>query len=140
MKLNIFFIIIVILFTACTQKEVKKETVKPAAKETKEEKKETTVIKESFNAGWTGNDTYTVKIVASDIEVARNKARNQILQDIVKVRMRNESRYTDITKISKEFEIPLKTGQVISQKKVDAGVEIYFQIKDEGLKAKFEKK
>ena len=140
MKLNIFFVIIMFLFTACMQKEVQKETIKPEAKQTKEVKKEALVKQESFNPGWTGNDIYIVKTVAENLETAKNKARNQILQDIVKVRMRSESRYTDITKISKEFEKPLKNGQVISEKKVDAGVEIYFQIKDEGLKAKFEKK
>jgi len=54
--------------------------------------------------------------------------------------MISESRYTDITKISKEFEKPLKEGRIISDQKIDKGVEIYFQIKDKGLKAKFEKK
>jgi uncharacterized protein (DUF342 family) len=141
MKLNIFFVIIIFtLFTSCTQKEVKKETVKPDTKETKEVKKESAVKKETVSSGWNGNDTYTVKASAENLDKAKSKAKNQILQDIVKVRMRSDSRYTDITKISKEFEKPLKEGRVISEQKINSGVEIYFQIKDEGLREKFEKK
>jgi uncharacterized protein (DUF342 family) len=56
------------------------------------------------------------------------------------VRVLNGSRYTDITKISAEFDKPLKEGKVISEKKVSNGVEIYFQIRDENLKEKFERK
>ena len=140
MKLNLFLIIFIVLFTACVQKDVKQETIKPEIKKTKEVKKEDTVKKEIFNPGWSGDDTYTVKVVGENLDKAKNKAKNQILQDIVKVRMISESRYTDITKISKEFEKPLKEGRIISEQKIDKGVEIYFQIKDKGLKAKFEKK
>ena len=134
MKLKIFFMIIILVSTGCAQKEIKeakKETAKPAVIEVK---------KEQFTPGWTGNDTYTVKASAENLEKAKDKAKHQILQDIVKVRMKNDSRYTDITKIVKEFEKPLKEGRVISEEKTEKGIDIYFQIKDEGLKEKFEKK
>ena len=75
-----------------------------------------------------------------DMDKAKDAAKHKILQDIVKVRVLNESRYTDITKISAEFDKPLKEGKVISQKQVDNGVIIYYQIRDTGLKEKFEKK
>ncbi len=104
----------------------------------KEELKPVTEVKPS--TGWIDMDTYTVIVTASDFDEACSNAKHQILQDIVKVRMLNESRYTDITKISAEFEKPLKEGKVISEKKIDGGIEIYYQIKEAGLKKKFEKK
>lgn len=134
MKLNICIIIAIFLFAGCAPKGVIKDPITP---ETKIENK--TKI-EDVSVGWSDLDTYTVKVVSESLEIGKVKAKHQILQDIVKVRMLNESRFTDITKINSEFEKPLKNGKVISEKKVADGVEIYFQIKDEGLKQKFEKK
>jgi len=125
----VFFIFLV----GCTGKETIKEpdntvndnkiieTVKPAT-------------------GWTDRDTYTVSVIAEDIDKAKQAAKHKILQDIVKVRMINESRYTDITKISAEFDKPLKEGKILSQRNTAKGIEIFFQIKDSGLREKFEKK
>lgn len=134
MKLNVFILIFIILITGCTKQEMVKDPVKT------EPKAENTIKTEQISTGWSDADTYTVKVVADSVDRGKEKARHQILQDIVKVRMLNESRFTDITKINAEFEKPLKNGKVISEKKAENGVEIYFQIKDEGLKQKFEKK
>jgi hypothetical protein len=79
-------------------------------------------------------------VVSENLEKAKEKARHKILQDIVKVRMMNESRFTDISKINSEFDKPMKNGKVISEKRVANGIEIYYQIQDNGLKEKFEKK
>jgi uncharacterized protein (DUF342 family) len=128
MKLNVFILIFIILTTGCTKQEMVKDPVKTEPKT------------ELVSTGWNDADTYTVKVVSESVDRGKEKAKHQILQDIVKVRMLNESRFTDITKINAEFEKPLKNGKVISEKKVENGVEIYFQIKDEGLKQKFEKK
>ena len=134
MKLNVFILIFLILTTGCTKQEIIKDPVKT------EPKAENTIKTEQVSTGWSDADTYTVKVAAESVDRGKEKAKHQILQDIVKVRMLNESRFTDITKINAEFEKPLKNGRVISEKKIENGVEIYFQIKDEGLKQKFEKK
>jgi len=134
MKLNIFLLIFILLISGCAQKEIKKDSVKSEPKIEKE------VPKEVASIGWSNADTYTVKVIAESVDKGKEKAKHQILQDIVKVRMLNESRFTDITKINAEFDQPLRNGKVISEKKVENGVEIYFQINDEGLKQKFEKK
>ncbi len=134
MKFNIFIVLILIISIGCVKKEIKNETIKT------DNKVENTKINETMSLGWSDLDTYTVKVVSESLEKGKEKAKHQILQDIVKVRMMNESRFTDITKINAEFEKPLKNGRVISEKKVENGVEVYFQIKDEGLKQKFEKK
>ena len=134
MKLNVFILIFLILTTGCTKQEMIKDPVKT------EPKAENTIKTEQVSTGWSDADTYTVKVAAESVDRGKEKAKHQILQDIVKVRMLNESRFTDITKINAEFEKPLKNGRVISEKKIENGVEIYFQIKDEGLKQKFEKK
>jgi len=134
MKLNVFILIFIILTTGCTRQEVIKDPVKT------EPKAENTIKTEQVSIGWSDADTYTVKVVSESVDKGKEKAKHQILQDIVKVRMLNESRFTDITKINAEFEKPLKNGKVISEKKMENGVEIYFQINDEGLKQKFEKK
>lgn len=133
MKLNLFLIIFILLLTSCAQKEIKKDIIKP-------EPEKKTIISNEISVGWSDKDTYTVKVSAENLEKAKEKAKHKILQDIVKVRMFNESRFTDITKINSEFEEPLKNGKIISEKKVDNSVEIYYQIQDEGLKQKFEKK
>lgn len=134
MKLRVFIIIFILSLTCCAEKDLVKDQVK------KETGTETVSKSESVNTGWSDTDTYTVKVIAENVERGKEKARHQILQDIVKIRMLNESRFTDITKINAEFDKPLKEGRVISEKKTEAGVEIYFQIKDEGLKMKFEKR
>ena len=134
MKLNIFLIIFILSITSCAQKELKKETI------IKEPVKETVVVSENVSVGWSDKDTYTVMVVSENLEKAKEKARHKILQDIVKVRMMNESRFTDISKINSEFDKPMKNGKVISEKRVENGIEIYYQIQDDGLKEKFEKK
>ncbi len=90
--------------------------------------------------GWSDPDTYTVKVTGPTLENAKEKARHKILKNIVNVRVLNGSRYTDITKIVNEFDIPLKGGKVIQKRGVPEGVEIYFRIRDKGLKNKFERK
>ena len=132
-RINFFFLIFLLLVPGCTSTNNVKETVKS---ETKVEDK--TINK--VEIGWADPDTYTVKVISENIEKAKEKAKHQILQDIVKVRMVNESRFTDITKINAEFEQPLKNGKIINERKVGNELEIYFQIKDDGLKQKFEKK
>ncbi len=142
MKLNLFLIFFIIFLAGCAQKEIKKEIT------ILEPEKETIVIKEQtvekpaeqIAVGWSDKDTYTVKVTAENLEKAKEKAKHKILQDIVKIRMFNESRFTDITKINSEFENPIKNGKILSEKKVENNVEIYYQITDEGLKQKFEKK
>jgi len=120
--------------SGCAKKEIKKDISKP------EPKIESTTEKEQISTGWADQDTYTVVVVAENVDKGREKAKHQILQDIVKVRMMNGSMFTDITKINNEFKKPLDNGKVISEKKVEKGIEIYYQIKDEGLKQKFEKR
>lgn len=134
MKFNILLLAFVVLFSGCAKKEIKEEIIKP------ETKVENPKVEEQIATGWSDQDTYTVMVISESVEKGKEKARHQILQDIVKVRMMNGSVFTDITKINNEFEKPLKNGKVISEKKVTNGVEIYYQIKDEGLKKKFEKK
>ncbi|PKL18414.1 MAG: hypothetical protein CVV49_06010 [Spirochaetae bacterium HGW-Spirochaetae-5] len=134
MKLYFFLIIFILSITSCSQKELKKETI------IKEPVKETVVNSENVSVGWSDKDTYTVMVVSDNLEKAKEKARHKIIQDIVKVRMMNESRFTDISKINSEFDKPMKNGKVISEKRVENGIEIYYQIQDVGLKEKFEKK
>ncbi len=134
MKLNLFLVIFIVSLTCCAQKELKKEIL------SNEPIKKTNNVTEDISVGWSDKDTYTVKVVSENLEKAKEKARHKILQDIVKVRMMNESRFTDITKINSEFDKPLKNGKVISESKVESGIEIYYQIQDDGLKEKFEKK
>ena len=94
----------------------------------------------SVQTGWNDDDTYTVKITGANEEVAIDRAKHQILKDIVDVRMRNNSRYTDIEKIREEFSIPLQNGQIINKSKIPEGfLQIYFQIHDKDLKKKFQR-
>jgi hypothetical protein len=90
--------------------------------------------------GWVDEDTYTVTAVADTVEKAVERAKFQVLKDIVDVRVRDKSKYTDIEKIQGEFYLPLKNGTVISKKNVPGGVKIYFQIKEKGLREKFQRK
>lgn len=127
------FIIICLLFTSCVSDRtiVKEEKIVPA---------KNIILETDISPGWSDQNTYTVKVLSKDIDTAIEAARHKILQDIVRVRMLNDSRFTDISKISNEFEKPLKNGRIISQKSLSAGLEVYYQITDEGLKKKFEKK
>lgn len=93
----------------------------------------------SIQTGWTDEDTYTVKVTGANEEIAVDRAKHQILKDIVDVRMRNNSRYTDIEKIREEFSIPLENGKIINKSTLPDGLQIYFQIHDKGLKKKFQR-
>ena len=93
----------------------------------------------SVQTGWIDEDTYMVKVIADNEETAIAMAKHQILKDIVDVRMRNNSRYTDIEKIRDEFAIPLQNGIIIKKTALTQGLEIYFQIRDKGLKLKFQR-
>jgi len=136
------FIIILLLFIGCSsEKQIKENniTVEPV-KETVNEPVKETVIEPEVKLGWADEDTYTVKIISKDLDSAIDSARHKILQDIVRVRMLNDSRFTDISKISSEFDQPLKQGKIIQSQQVSGGLEIYYQIRDQGLKKKFERK
>ncbi len=91
-------------------------------------------------AGWADEDTYTVRVTERDEERAVDKAKHQILKDIVDVRVRNNSRYTDIQMIQEEFNAPLSNGVIISSRAVPEGLAIYFQIREQGLKKKFQRR
>lgn len=90
--------------------------------------------------GWADEDTYTVKVEAGDEYEAIEKARHKILKDIVNVRVYNQSKYTDISKISVEFKKPLEEGKVIKRMQAPGSIIIHYQIVDKGLKKKFERK
>lgn len=90
--------------------------------------------------GWNDEDTYTVIVTDKNEQSAIDSAKHQILKDIVDVRVRNNSRYTDIIMIQEEFRIPLAEGKIISRRNVPEGIQIYFQIREKGLKHKFERK
>ncbi|MDM7988257.1 MAG: hypothetical protein QUS13_13085 [Smithella sp.] len=90
--------------------------------------------------GWNNEDTYTVTVTDKNLDSAVEAAKHRILKDIVDVRVRNNSRYTDIIMIKEEFRIPLNEGIIISQQNVPEGIQIFFQIRDKGLKHKFERK
>ncbi len=128
------FIIILLLFIGCSsEKQIIQNNM--TAEPVKEPVKEPEV-----KLGWADEDTYTVKIISKDLDSAIDSARHKILQDIVRVRMLNDSRFTDISKISGEFDQPLKQGKIIQSQEVSGGLEIYYQIRDQGLKKKFERK
>jgi len=89
--------------------------------------------------GWTDDDTYTVTVNDVTEKKAVEQAKYQILKDIVNVRVKNNSRYTDIIKIREEFEIPLQNGKIINKRDIPGGIQIYFQIRDTGLRQKFQR-
>ena len=93
-----------------------------------------------IETGWTDNDTYTVVASANNINQAKANARKRILMDIVRARMMKQSRYTDITKINVEFETLFRKGEIIKQKEINEGIEIYYQIREKDLKFKFGRK
>jgi len=128
---NLFFLLCVLVIFSCGSEQKKPDASKPVT-----EKKAV----ENIKTGWADEDTYTVKVIAKNESIAKEKADNKILKDIINVRMMNQSKYTDITKIQEEFKDPLKNGTIISSKNVAEGIEIYYQIKDKDLKKKFERK
>lgn len=133
--MKIFIIILCFFFAACTtEKNVINDKPYPVNKD------QIKTVEPDISLGWSDEDTYTVRVVSNDLDSAIDAARHKILHDIVKVRMINESRFTDISKISEEFEKPLKGGLILNQRPVTGGVEIYYQITDTGLKKKFQRK
>ncbi len=115
--------------------EKKEVTVK------EEQKKEPEPVKSvEVKTGWEDPDTYTVRVSGPDENRAIKNARHQILKDIVSVRLRNQSPFTDISKIQEEFEIPLKQGEIIRKNEISEGIEIFYRIRDKDLKKKFERK
>ena len=131
--MKIFIIILLLVIGCSSEKQIIKNDI-PAEKIEKIEKEP------DVKLGWADEDTYNVKVVSGNLDSAIDSAKHKILQDIVRVRMLNDSRFTDISKISNEFEYPLRNGKVISQKQGAQGLEIYYQIRDQGLKKKFERK
>ncbi len=99
-----------------------------------------TQTSKAIETGFNDDDTYTVSVEDATAKQAIEKAKYQILKDIVDVRVKNDSRYTDIIKIQGEFEIPLRNGKVIKEKDTARGVQIYFQIRENGLRQKFQRK
>lgn len=89
--------------------------------------------------GWNDDDTYTVRVTDKNEDTAVYAAKHKILKDIVDVKVRNNSRYTDIIKIREEFDAPLKNGKIIKQLPEADGLTIFFQIRDKGLKKKFQR-
>lgn len=89
--------------------------------------------------GWIDEDTYTVQVADKSEDDAVKAAKHKILKDIVDVRVRNNSRYTDIIKIRDEFDIPFKNGRIIKQLSAANGLTIFYQIRDKGLKKKFQR-
>jgi len=94
----------------------------------------------TVSTGWQDRDTYTVLVTAENEKAAIDRARHRILKDIVRVRIRNGSRYTEITGIQSEFEGPLKRGKVVKREQGDEGIRIYYRIRDKDLRSKFERK
>lgn len=96
-------------------------------------------INNSVQTGWIDEDTYIVIVTGANEETAISRAKHQILKDIVDVRMRNNSRYTDIEMIREEFIVPLQNGIVLKKNVIPDGLQIYYQIRDKGLKMKFQR-
>ena len=96
-------------------------------------------INNSIQTGWIDEDTYIVIVTGINEESAISRAKHQILKDIVDVRMRNNSRYTDIEMIREEFIVPLQNGIVLKKNVIPDGLQIHYQIRDKGLKMKFQR-
>jgi len=127
-----FLILVAISLFACSTVE------KKADKPKKEIKKQETVKK--MDTGWINPDTYIVKSEGQNEREAVSAAQKQILKKIVKLRFKKYGIYYQISKIQLEFEDPLKTGEIIYQKKVGDKLIIYYRIKGKNLRKKFEKK
>jgi hypothetical protein len=87
--------------------------------------------------GWIDDDTYMVTATGANERQAVDNARHQILKDIVEVRVRNKSRYTDIIIIREEFEAPLQNGEIVDRRAASEGIRIIFQIREKDLRKKF---
>jgi len=136
-----FYVCLIVLFVlSCSTSPVPVKETTPAETPVPagEIKKEHVVP--SIKTGWADEDSYTVVVVAENVERARDAAKHRILKDIVTVRVSNGSRYTDIAGIQDEFRKPFEGGRILSERRVSDGVEIYYQINDKGLKKKFERK
>lgn len=92
-----------------------------------------------ITTGWSDDDTYTVQATEKNENDAIKSAHHTILKDIVNVRVRNNSRYTDIVKIRDEFDIPLRNGTIIKRLQNTDELTIYYQIRDKDLKKKFQR-
>lgn len=90
-----------------------------------------------IGTGWIDNDTYTVSASGANERQAVDNARHQILKDIVEVRVKNKSRYTDIIMIKEEFEVPLQNGIIVDSTATPEGIRITFRIRDKDLRKKF---
>lgn len=90
--------------------------------------------------GWNDEDTYSVVVQCENELIAIDKAKHIILKNIVDVRLKNQSPYTDISKIKLEFDFPLKSGKIISREKINGEIYFVFQIYGKGLKNKFGRK
>lgn len=128
------FAVILFVFFACSGNEmtISKDPLKNISNETQ-------IDGIQINTGWNDNNTYIVQALGENISKAKQKARFQILKDIINVRVRKNSAYTDIEKVSNEFDTLFKNASIIKQIERADGVEIYYQIKEPGLKFKFEK-
>ncbi len=91
------------------------------------------------STGWIDNDTYMVRVSGDTEQKAVENAKHRILKDIVDVRIRNKSRYTDIVKIKEEFDLPLRRGSITKKIMIPGGIDIIFQIRDTNLRNKFMK-
>ncbi len=118
-----------------------KKTAQPVIErkvETKPANKST--AKKEIKTGWEDPDTYTVMVVDESEEKAVNKAKIQILKDIINVRFKLYGKYSKIAVIKDEFDKPLKNGEVVSRRDVEGGLEIYFSVRYKNLKKMVEKK
>lgn len=102
--------------------------------------KKSTIEQPTVSIGWNDDDTYTVVVDGETESRAIDRAKHKILKDIVEVRLKNQSPYTDITKIQIEFDIPLRNGKVIFKEPSGNSYKIAYQIHEKGLKKKFERK
>jgi len=128
-------IILLLAFLSCSSND--KTTIQKSDREIK--KPSSVDDGSSLKIGWEDPDTYIVTATGSNEAAAVNNAKHKILKDIVNIRVRKGSVYTDIAKIETEFENPLKNGKVLEKINADGGIKIYYQIRDKGLKNKFER-
>ena len=127
MKFATFFFKSLVIFSLCHFFACSSTEIKSDVKESKISTEETAPIDTTPVAGWSDKDTYTVAVTGSDVDSAKIAAKHKILQDIVKVRVLNGSRYTDITKISAEFDKPLKKVRLYLKRKLAMGLRFIFR-------------
>lgn len=126
--IKIIVIISLILTISCSEKKNNVRTSEPVVK------------KKTITTGWENNNIYIVKVTSTSVDSAIDMAKHKILKDVVKVRILNESRFTDIKLISSEFDPILKNGKVIKKEEIQGSVRIFFKIEDKNLKDKFRRK